>query len=175
MPTADDSAATRGVVHAFLGRLAAGDLDGLAALFAPEVDWQLSWPEAALAGVGWAGAVPWVRPRSTPADVRAHFETLAAHNAPHGGGTTVDRVVVDGPDAVLMGTIRNVLRRPGAASPAAPDAGVPYRAHFALHLAVEGGRVRRYRVYEDSLAVADAWRAGGAGSDGGPLEPPPLP
>lgn len=36
------SAATRDVVHAFLGRLAPWDLDGLAALFAPAVEWQLS-------------------------------------------------------------------------------------------------------------------------------------
>lgn len=140
MTSPHDNTAT--VVQQLLTYIANGDLDGVAALFAPEVDWRLSWPDAEL-----QGAIPWIRTRRTPADVRAHFSTLAAHNAPHGEGTTVDRVLVDGADAVVLGTIRNAMRH----------SGVPYRADFALHLRVEDGRIRRYHIYEDSLAVWNAW------------------
>lgn len=141
-----------------LERIGAGDGDGVAALFAAEFEWRLSWPASEL-----GGPVPWIRPRHTAADVRAHFATLAEHNAPDGAGTTVERVLVDGADAVVLGTIRNVLRRPDAAGAAPageiPTDGIPYRADFALHLRVEGGRIRRYHVYEDSLAVSNAWQA----------------
>jgi ketosteroid isomerase-like protein len=142
---------TRAVVERLLERIGAGDWDGAAALFADEFEWRLGWPDDEL-----AGAVPWIRARRTQADVRAHFAALAAHNAPDGPGTTVERVLVEGGDAVVLGTIRNVLRRPNTGGAAA---GTPYRADFALHLAVEGGRVRRYHVIEDSLAVSKAWHA----------------
>lgn len=139
---------TRLVVDRLLVCLAAGDLEGVAALFAADVDWRLNWPDTEL-----GAEIPWIRPRRTPDDVLDHFRTLAEHNAPHAGGTTVDQVAVDGTDAVLFGTIRNVLRRTGA----------PYEARFALHLTVKSGLIRRYHIYEDSLAVADAWYAGAQG------------
>jgi ketosteroid isomerase-like protein len=135
---------TSAVVRRLPVCIASGSLDEIAALFAPEVEWHLSWPEAEL-----TGPVPWIRTRRTPADVRAHFAALAEHNAPDGAGTTVERVLVDGSDAVVLGTIRNVLRRSGTS----------YRADFALHLTIEGGRIRRYHTYEDSLAVSKAWHA----------------
>ncbi len=76
----------------------------------------------------------------------------------HEGGTTIDRIVVDGHDAVVLGMLRNVMRRTGE----------PYEAAVALHLSVEDGRVRRYHVYEDSLAVANAWRGTVTSEAGGP-------
>ena len=152
IPDAHAVTSTRRVVAAFLDHLDAGDLPGLSALFAPDVEWRLSWPEQAL-----DGPIPWIRARRTPQDVAAHFRTLAEHNAPHGRGTEVERVVVDGEEAVLMGTIRSVMRRTGAA----------YEARFALHLTVEEGRIVRFHVYEDSLAVAEAWHAPVAASVAG--------
>lgn len=157
---------TATVVQHLLERIGASNWDGVAALFDTEFEWQLSWPASEL-----DGPIPWIRPRHTAADVRAHFAALAAHHAPDGAGTTVDRVLVDGCDAVVLGTIRNVLRRPavagGTAADQRPATRVPYRADFALHLRVEGGRIRRYHIYEDSLAVANAWQAARAASPDG--------
>lgn len=59
----------------------------------------------------------------------------------------IRQVLVDGPDAVVTGTIANTVRRTGKS----------YRAHFALHLTVANGLVTRHHVYEDSLSVARAW------------------
>lgn len=139
----DESMTTRRVAEELLRRIGAGDHAGVAALFADDFEWELSWPAAEL-----AGEIPWIRERRTRADVAEHFRMLAEHNAPHDGGTTIERIVVDGPDAVILGTVRNVLHRTGRA----------YRAAVALHLRVEDGLVRRYCVYEDSLAVARAWQ-----------------
>jgi ketosteroid isomerase-like protein len=142
MTHGEASRETRRVTEALLGHLGAGNLEGVAALFADEVDWRLSWPDEEL-----GGSVPWIRARRTREDAADHFRALAEHNAPHDGGTTIERILVDGHDAVVLGTIRNVMRRTGE----------PYRAHVALHLGVEEGRIRRYHVYEDSLAVSRAW------------------
>ena len=139
----DAAAATRRVVRRFLDLLDAGDLGGVAALFAPGVDFRLDWPERWL-----DGPIPWIRARHTAADMRAHFAELAGYNAPHAGGTEVERVIVEDEEAVLMGVLRNVVRRTGT----------PYEARFALHLTVEEGLITRFHVYEDSLAVAEAWR-----------------
>jgi ketosteroid isomerase-like protein len=136
---------TRRIVGEFLARLGTADIDGVANLFAPTFEWRLNWPATEL-----DGPIPWIRPRHTRGDVMEHFHVLAAHNAANGQGTTIDRILVDGLDAVLLGTIRNVMRPTGAA----------YEADFALHLTVVGGQITRYHIYEDSLAVERAWHAG---------------
>ncbi|WP_439383774.1 hypothetical protein [Amycolatopsis lexingtonensis] len=46
---------TRAVVAEFLTRLAEGDPDRIAGLFADTVDWRLDWPEAG------HPAMPWIR------------------------------------------------------------------------------------------------------------------
>ncbi|WP_258081266.1 nuclear transport factor 2 family protein [Nocardia nova] len=61
--------------------------------------------------------------------------------------TVVERILVDGPDAVVAGEIRQTARATRR----------PYRARFALHLTVENGLITRHHVYEDSLTVARAF------------------
>lgn len=136
------TAATRDVVDAFLFRLGIGDFEGASRLFAGDFEWHLSWPADQL-----GGPVPWIRERRTAGDVASHFATIAEHNTSLDPGTSVDTIVVDGIDAVILGTIRNMLRRSGRA----------YEARFALHLTVEHGLIQRYSIHEDSLAVALAW------------------
>lgn len=132
-------AGTRAVVTEFLGRLAGGDPDRIAGLFADVVDWQLDWPEAG------HPAVPWIRERSTRADVADHFRALNAFHGERGG--TTPGILVDGRDAVVLGEIRQTVKASGR----------PYAARCALHLTVEGGLITRYHVYEDSLTVAQAF------------------
>jgi ketosteroid isomerase-like protein len=57
------------------------------------------------------------------------------------------KVLVDGRDAVVLGDIRQTVKVTGR----------PYHARCALHLTVDGGVITRYHVYEDSLAVAQAF------------------
>ncbi|MFF3935386.1 nuclear transport factor 2 family protein [Streptomyces phaeofaciens] len=142
-PTA--TAPTRSVVEELLRRIAEGDADRIAELYADGADWKLNWPEREHG----RAATPWIRHRATRADAAAHYRELAAHHVPGEAGTRVERILVDGADAVVLGEIRQT---------AAPT-GRPYRARFALHLTVADGRVVRHHVYEDSLAVAGAFTA----------------
>ncbi|MEU1074742.1 MULTISPECIES: nuclear transport factor 2 family protein [unclassified Streptomyces] len=136
---------TRAVVEELLRRIGEGDPDRIAELYAERADWKLDWPEAEHG----RAATPWIRNRSTRADAAAHYRELAAHHMPEHAATEIERVLVDGNDAVVLGEIRQTARPTRRA----------YRARFALHLTVEGGLVTRHHVYEDSLAVAQAFEA----------------
>lgn len=138
-----ETATTRDVVQELLRRIGEGDSERIAELYAERVDWKLDWPEAEHG----RAATPWIRHRSTRADAAAHFRELAAHHVPGQAGTEIERILVDGDDAVILGEIRQTAGSTGRA----------YSARFALHLTVEDGLVTRHHVYEDSLAVAQAF------------------
>ncbi|WP_406391502.1 nuclear transport factor 2 family protein [Streptomyces sp. NBC_00887] len=133
LTTAD---ATRATVEKFLTLRLAGDTEGLTALFADHVDWLLAENPAA----------PWARPRSTAADCAAQAAELAEHTVPEDARASVDAFLVDGADAVLMGHLSGTVRATGKS----------FSGPFALHLTVEGGRVTRHHLYENSLSIAEA-------------------
>ncbi|MEI5101093.1 nuclear transport factor 2 family protein [Streptomyces sp. PmtG] len=139
----DASAATRVTVVELLRRIGEGDPPRIADLYAERVDWRLAWPEAEHGRAD----TPWIRHRCTRADAAEHYGELGAHHVPEQVDTQVERILVDGEHAVVLGEIRQTARATGRA----------YRARFALHLTVEGGQVTRHHVYEDSLAVAQAF------------------
>ncbi|RRQ75986.1 ketosteroid isomerase [Streptomyces griseofuscus] len=141
--TYDPTPDTRAVVHELLARIGAGDPDRIAELYSEDCDWRLDWPEEEHGRPD----TPWIRHRATRADAAAHFRELAAHHVPEKADTGVERVLVDGEDAVVLGVIRQT---------AAPT-GRSYTARFALRLTVREGFVVRHHVYEDSLAVARAF------------------
>ncbi|MCX4850251.1 nuclear transport factor 2 family protein [Streptomyces sp. NBC_00893] len=136
---------TRSVVEELLRRIGEGDPDRIAELYAERGDWKLDWPESEHG----RAATPWIRHRCTRSDAAAHYRELAEHHVPGQEATKVERVLVDGDDAVVLGEIRQTARLTGRA----------YRARFALHLTVQHGLVTRHHVYEDSLAVAQAFNA----------------
>jgi ketosteroid isomerase-like protein len=70
-------------------------------------------------------------------------------HVPELNGTSVTRILVDGPHAVVLGEIAQTVR----------DGGTAYTSPFALYLTVEDGLVTRYHIYEDSLTVARALSA----------------
>ncbi|MFB6549491.1 nuclear transport factor 2 family protein [Streptomyces sp. NPDC056405] len=143
--TAATDTSTRAVVGELLRRIGEGAPDRIAELYAESGDWRLSWPEDEHG----RAATPWIRHRRTRADAAAHYRELAAHHVPGRADTRIERILVDGEDAVVLGEIRQT----------AAATGRPYRATFALHLTVRDGLVVRHHVYEDSLAVARAFSA----------------
>ncbi|MFJ8825485.1 nuclear transport factor 2 family protein [Streptomyces sp. NPDC102467] len=136
---------THTVVDELLRRIGEGDPERIAELYAEQGDWKLNWPEAEHGRT----ATPWIRHRFTRADAAAHYRELAEHHMPERVATEVERILIDGNDAVVLGEIRRTARSTGRA----------YSARFALHLTVEDGLVTRHHVYEDSLAVAQAFEA----------------
>lgn len=127
---------TRATVEKFLALRLAGDTEGLAALFADHVDWVLAENPA----------VPWIRPRSTAAECASQAAELAEYTVPEDARASVDTFLVDGADAVLTGHLSGTVRATGKS----------FAGPFALHLTVEGGRVTRHHLYENSLSIAEA-------------------
>ncbi|GAA2651476.1 nuclear transport factor 2 family protein [Streptomyces vastus] len=128
--------ATRATVQKYLALRLAGDTEGLAALFADEVDWLLAENPV----------VPWIRPRSTAAECAAQFTELTEHTVPEDAHASVDTLLVDGTDAVLTGHLSGTVRATGKS----------FAGPFALRLTVEGGRITRHHLYENSVSIAVA-------------------
>ncbi|MFI8220444.1 nuclear transport factor 2 family protein [Streptomyces sp. NPDC085932] len=128
--------ATRATVQKFLALRLAGDTEGLAALFADEVDWVLAENPV----------VPWIRPRSTAAECAAQADDLARYTVPEDARASVDTLLVDGADAVLMGQLAGTVRATGKS----------FSGPFALRLTVEDGRITRHHLYENSVSIAAA-------------------
>ncbi|WP_433174706.1 nuclear transport factor 2 family protein [Actinoallomurus sp. CA-150999] len=143
----DPDPGTRAVAREYLRRLVAGDPEHVAEIFAEKVDWRLDWPAEG------HPAVPWIRPRSSRADVADHFRTIQDFHVPQEQGSAAEEIVVDGPDAVILGEIRQTVKATGE----------PYTALCAVRLTVEDGLITRYHVYEDSLTVAEALARADAG------------
>jgi ketosteroid isomerase-like protein len=135
---------TRTTVDELLRRIAEGDAEKIAELYAEEVDWLLDWPDGE-----YHELVPWIRNRSTRAGVADHFRLIAEHHVPAESAATVRAILVDDADAVVLGELRNTAKPTGRR----------YVAAFALHVTVEGGLITRHHVYEDSLGVARAFGA----------------
>lgn len=144
--TAPTTSATRAAVETLLHRIGEADADRIAELYAERVDWKLDWPESEHG----RAATPWIRHRATRADMAALYRELAEQHVPEEAATEIERILVDGEHAVITGEIRQTARATGRA----------YRARVALHLTVEGGLITRHHIYEDSLAVAQAFDAG---------------
>jgi ketosteroid isomerase-like protein len=128
--------ATRATVQKFLELRLAGDTEGLTELFADKVDWMLAENPV----------VPWIRPRSTAAECAAQADELAEHTVPADARASIDTILVDGTDAVLMGHLSGTVRATGKS----------FSGPFALRLTVEDGRITRHHLYENSASIAAA-------------------
>ncbi|MZD03903.1 ketosteroid isomerase [Streptomyces sp. SID5785] len=132
----DPALATRATVEAFFAARAAADTERLTRLFADEVDWVLAENPV----------VPWIRPRRTAAECAVQFEELAAHTVAEDARGSLDTLLVDGTDAVLMGHLSGTVRATGTS----------FEGPYALRLTVEDGRITRFHLYENSLSIAAA-------------------
>lgn len=136
---------TRTLTERLLQTIGAGDPEQIAELYAERVDWLVNWPAAEHGRT----ETPWIRRRSTRADMADLSRQLGEHHVPGEADTQVGQILVDGDDAVVLGEIRQTAKPTGRA----------YRARFVLHVTFEDGLVVRNHVYEDSLAIAQAFAA----------------
>lgn len=134
---------TRALVERLLQRIGTGDADQIAELYAEKVDWKVNWPESEHG----RPETPWIRPRSTRADLADLNRQLAEHHVPVEFDTQVETILIDGDDAAVMGEFRQTAKPTGRA----------YSSRFVLHVGFEDGLVVRNHVYEDSLAVERAF------------------
>jgi ketosteroid isomerase-like protein len=127
---------TRAVIAEYDRLLKARDADGLAALFAEEVDWEIP---------GDLATVPWIGKRSTRAQVRAFYaEDVPKYLTPD--RFDVDATLVDGEVAVRTGDLRSQVQATGKW----------IESRFVQEFTVRDGRITRYFMHEDSWLVAQA-------------------
>ncbi|ACO79727.1 hypothetical protein AvCA_35800 [Azotobacter vinelandii CA] len=110
-------------------------------LFAEDVDWDVP---------GDLSAVPWIGPRRDREAVGAFYRELAAQLAPE--RFEVQRILADDEQAVALGELASRVRATGRL----------IETPFAFVLSVRDGRIVRYRMLEDSHAVAVAASGQGA-------------
>ncbi|MFE9603304.1 nuclear transport factor 2 family protein [Streptomyces hokutonensis] len=137
---ATDAQTSRTVVEKFLERLGRQDPDGIQELFSEAIDWQVPGSDA----------LPWTGRRTRREEVAPYFTTMWPHFA-HGQSKVVpERLVVDGGDVVLLAVFTHT----------AVASGKEFTTPVAMHLVVEGGRIVRMHLYEDTLTVAEAFDVG---------------
>ncbi|RMX04220.1 hypothetical protein D8I35_15605 [Corticibacter populi] len=110
-------------------------LAAILALFAEAVDWDIP---------GDLAAVPWIGPRRGRDGVAAFYRELVTRIEPV--RFEVQRVLADGETAVALGELASRVRATGRVIETA----------FAFELTVRQGQIVRYRMLEDSHAVARA-------------------
>ncbi|MDA2806768.1 nuclear transport factor 2 family protein [Nocardiopsis suaedae] len=137
---ATDTQTTRTVSEKFVERLGAQDPEGIQELFAEEIDWHVPGSDA----------LPWTGRRTRREEVAPYFTTMWPHFAPGMSQVVLERVIVEGGDAVLLA----VWTHTAAAT------GKEFTTPAAMHLVVEDGRIVRMHLYEDTLSVGQAFNAG---------------
>jgi len=129
---------TRATVDKFYERIGAGDIGGVIDLLSDDFSWEIP---------GDSATVPWLGKRTTPSAVEAFFAQIGSHVDRK--AFDIDRIVVDGQDAVVLGRAVVVVRATGKLMDTL----------FAVHLVVgEDGRISRFVMFEDSWHVSESMR-----------------
>lgn len=126
------------VVKLFLDRLGAQDAEGLEELFADEIDWY----------VPGSATLPWTGTRSKRTHVAEYFHTMWPAFVRGQSTAEPGTVVVDGADAVVFARFAHTVVATGRR----------FETPVAFHFTVVDGKITRMHLYEDTLAVSDAFQ-----------------
>ncbi|MFJ9620873.1 nuclear transport factor 2 family protein [Streptomyces sp. NPDC101181] len=137
MPT--DSQTSRSVADQFVQRLGGQDQDGIQELFAADIDWYVPGSDS----------LPWTGRRIRREEVAPYFTTMWPHFVAGKSKVALDRIVVDGGDVILLGIFTHTVAATGK----------EFTTPSAMHLVVEDGEIVRMHLYEDTLSVAEAFKA----------------
>ena len=129
---------TEELMTSFMDRLGQQDAEGIAELFADEIDWYVPGSEA----------LPWTGRRSRREHVAEYFRTMWPAFVPGQSTATVDKVVISGDDAVVFSRFTHTVARNGKT----------FNTPVAVHLTIANGQIARLHLYEDTLAVQEAFK-----------------
>jgi uncharacterized protein (TIGR02246 family) len=132
--TMADDDVVRTVVGDFLDALGKGDADLIATVFAEKIDWYVPGDEKQ----GWTGQ------RTRRDEVPEYFRTMWPVFVPGESETEIKRILVDGPDAVILAQFTHTVQATGRR----------FSTPVAIHLTVEDGQLVRMHLYEDTHLVA---------------------
>jgi hypothetical protein len=128
---------TEELMTEFMERLGKQDAEGLAELFADKIDWY----------VPGSSALPWTGPRSRREHVAEYFRTMWPAFVPGKSTATLDKVVISGDDAIVFSTFSHTVAKNEKR----------LNTPAALHLTIANGKIVRMHLYEDTLAVHEAF------------------
>ncbi|MBT2481750.1 nuclear transport factor 2 family protein [Streptomyces sp. ISL-94] len=136
--TTSTTSTTADTVDAFFTAFGSGDTAQILALFADEVAFRVTG----------APIVPWTGERTRKEQLAEFFGLFGkVLTAPESFEVT-GRVVQDEDAVVMARCVFGVLAT-----------GRKFTNHYALHFTISEGRIRRYHMYEDSYAIAEAFAA----------------
>ena len=121
----------------FSDRLGERDAEGIGQLFVEDIDWFVSGSQS----------LPWTGARSRREDVAEYFHTMWPAFVSGQSTVALETVVIGGNDAVIFVTFGHTVAKNGKR----------FTTPAALHLTVEKGQIVRMHLYEDTLAVYDAF------------------
>jgi hypothetical protein len=125
------------LVTRFLQALGRKDAEGVAALFADDIDWYVpGHPD-----------LPWTGTRSRGAQVAEYFRTMWPHFDSDKSSVQLDKLVLSGEDAVIFATFAHTARSTGRS----------WVTPAVLHLVAADGRFIRMHLSEDTEAVTRAF------------------
>jgi uncharacterized protein len=90
---------------------------------------------------------PWTGPRSQRADIASYFRTLWSHLEAGASRVELERIMVDGNDAVVLLSFSHV----------AAATGRRFTTAAAVRLTVDAHRITRLHLYEDTWTLSQAW------------------
>ncbi len=126
------------IVEALLERLGTQDADGAAELFAQDIDWFVP---------GDPDDLPWTGQRSRREHVPEYLRTLWANFVPGESSADIDKILVDGDEAVIFSTFKHKVEKNGNT----------LLVSTAMRIVVDGGKIVKMHLYEDTAAVRDAF------------------
>lgn len=135
--SAENQKTTEDLMARFMERLGEQDAEGIGELFADEIDWYVPGSQA----------LPWTGPRSRREHVAEYFRTMWPAFVPGQSTATVDKIVIGGDDAVVFASFAHTVARNGKR----------LNTPAVLHLTVANGQIVRMHLYEDTLAVHEAF------------------
>jgi uncharacterized protein len=128
---------TEELVASFMGRLGERDAEGIGELFADDIDWFVSGSQS----------LPWTGARSRREEVAEYFHTMWSAFVSGQSSATLERVVIGGEDAVVFVTFTHTVAKNGK----------KFNTPAALHLTIAKEQIVRMHLYEDTLAVYEAF------------------
>jgi hypothetical protein len=128
---------TKEIMASFMGRLGEQDAEGIGELFADEIDWYVPGSDA----------LPWTGTRTRREHVAEFFQTMWPVYIPGKSTATLDKLVIDGDDAVVFSSFSHVVAKNGKT----------LNTPAALHVTIAHGEIVRMHLYEDTLAVHEAF------------------
>lgn len=137
--TTQREAGVRETVENFFRLLGEGDADRVAELFSEEVDWLIPGNES----------LPWTGRRSDRRQIPEVIKIIGGLHVPGKSETSIDKILVDGSDAVALGRFAHTVKATGRS----------YSMLVAFHLTVENGQIVRMNMYEDTYLVSRAVEA----------------